>query len=563
MAMMISKFHKLVQSKAIWGAFAVLISAAFVFAYNGARSDMSNGPRKKQYAGKLYGEEVSRSELARAVNDIRLLALMMRGQLPTETAETSALLEQNAWTRIAILKKAKQMGVDITEAQVAARIRQIPYFMDQQTGQFNETQYHQFFELYLPRMGMRLSETEFDQFIRNELIMSQLRSMVAQGALVTEKEIKDLYHLVNDQLVADYIELPRTLAPEPEVSREDAEKYFNENIEDFSYPERRKIQFVAFPMAAYTNEVSITDELVGQFYEAYKARYAEPLPEDAAEGAEPIYKPLEEVKDSIVEDLAKMKAAEMATLDARRFFKLMGTSGLSLEALAEQEGLEVQTSKPFSSEEALRGVDESDYLAHLLAQAAFTLKSRAQSPYHCYSDALTAENAVYMMECIEITPSFLPNSFESVEAKVMKAVQEDAALKAYADKADEVIASIKDALTAGKTFTEAASEYGLEIKTVGPFSRKEMPEGEMDLRIAQGTGMLEEGSLSKLIPGKENLAIAYVKEKRLADLAAASAEDLKTMKETLRSDKAQRLFIAWQTDVMKEAHLEKTSKSGE
>ncbi|MDA3835410.1 MAG: hypothetical protein PF495_18695 [Spirochaetales bacterium] len=59
MAMMISKFHRLVQSKKVWGAFAVLISAAFIFTFNGARSGGSKQKSGNETAGKLFGEIVS------------------------------------------------------------------------------------------------------------------------------------------------------------------------------------------------------------------------------------------------------------------------------------------------------------------------------------------------------------------------------------------------------------------------------------------------------------------------------------------------------------------------
>ena len=65
MAMMISKFHKLIQSKVVWTVFAVLISVAFVTVYTGASSSGGGAdPAKelKKPVGVLWGNKISLEE---------------------------------------------------------------------------------------------------------------------------------------------------------------------------------------------------------------------------------------------------------------------------------------------------------------------------------------------------------------------------------------------------------------------------------------------------------------------------------------------------------------------
>ena len=56
MAMMISKFHKIIQSKIVWTAFAVLISIAFVGVYTGSKGSkqQARDQQESELAGRLH-----------------------------------------------------------------------------------------------------------------------------------------------------------------------------------------------------------------------------------------------------------------------------------------------------------------------------------------------------------------------------------------------------------------------------------------------------------------------------------------------------------------------------
>ncbi|MCK5676717.1 MAG: hypothetical protein KAH99_06845, partial [Verrucomicrobia bacterium] len=80
-AMMISKFHKIIQSKIVWTAFAILISVAFVGIYTGQKASGGNQrvDTKKEVVGRLYGEDVSRFEYGKAYQSVYVMYTMMMG----------------------------------------------------------------------------------------------------------------------------------------------------------------------------------------------------------------------------------------------------------------------------------------------------------------------------------------------------------------------------------------------------------------------------------------------------------------------------------------------------
>lgn len=575
MAMMISKFHKLVQSKKVWGAFAVLISVAFIFAFNGARSD-GNGRGGTDTAGKIFGEKVSYQEFRTAQRNVRLHYLINQQTLPNEA------ITEETWFRLMELKKAEQLGIRATDDQVGEFILSDLGFRNA-SGKINRDLYNAFLQTQLPMYDIYITDDEFYDFVREYLTIGMLEPLSMMGALASKKDIEELYHQRNDMLTVAYAGIPRELAPGPEVTLDYKKNYFEEHKSEFAYPETRVIQFVAFPVSDYTNDVAITEEEISQYYEETKSNYLveSAEEEDDTEETEPTYKPMEEVRGEIVAELTKYKGRDKAYADAARFFKQLGKGILSIEELADANDIPVTTSAKITWVEPLDDVDESINNALALTQYAFGIPAtRAQSPYSCYSDVLRLENAVYLMECIEINESTLPETFEEVESQVTQAATEEVLENAYQEKARKVLSAVQEAMKNGSTFEDAikavetaeAAETGIEvtfeIASVGPFSEAEPPQDYNELLIASQTYTMEPGTLlDKLVlraiePEEEDgetvseYAVAYATDKTLADFSAATEEELAEMKNAILSKQAQSLGRAWQASLIKEAALE-------
>ncbi|MBN2703618.1 MAG: SurA N-terminal domain-containing protein [Pontiellaceae bacterium] len=573
MAMMISKFHKLVQSKKVWGAFAVLISVAFIFAFNGARSDGGSARSGDDTAGKIFGEKVSFQEFRTAQRNARLHYLINRQTLPNEA------ITEETWFRLMELKKAEQLGIRATDDQVNEFILTDLEFKNA-SGKIDQDRYNEFFETLLPAHDIYITEDEFYDFGREYLTIRMLEPLSMMGALASKNDIEELYHQRNDMLTVAYTSIPRELAPEPEVTPEYKKNYFEEHLSDFAYPETRVIQFVAFPVSDYTNDVAITEEEISQYYEATKSDYLvdSSEEEDDTEETEPTYKPMEEVRDVIVAELTKYKGRDKAYAEAARFFKQLGKGILSIKELADANDIPVTTSAAIPWTDPLDDVDESIDNAFTLTQYAFRIPTtRAQSPYTCYTDILPLENAVYLLECIEINESTLPETYEEVEHLVTQAATDEAVENAYQEKAREVLSAVQEAMKNGSSFEEAveavkAAETGaqvdFEIASIGPFSVANLPEDYNELLIASQTYTMEPGTLSdKLIlrtiePEEEagetvsEYAVAYATNKTPADFSAATEEELTKIKNDILSKQAQNLSRAWVANLRKEAALE-------
>lgn len=110
--MVIHHFNRIIRNKWVWGVFAVLISAffAFDFIFDG-RSDA----RGSDGAGMLGDEKVKGAKFEEVRADV---LAEMRFQYGREIPIKSAQLNEEVWSRLAMLKVAEDLKLTATDDQV-------------------------------------------------------------------------------------------------------------------------------------------------------------------------------------------------------------------------------------------------------------------------------------------------------------------------------------------------------------------------------------------------------------------------------------------------------------
>lgn len=555
MAMMISKFNKIIHNKTVWLVFAIVISVAFVAVYTGDQTDMKSYRAQQQsaVAGRLFGEEVSQIEFGQAYQNVYVMYSMMTGREVNLNEEVDEIIRRAAWQRLATLKKARQMGLTVTNEQIVDMIQDQPVFRNQQTGQFDKNAYNAFVSGFLPRL--RMGPKDFENMVAENVLIEKASGMAAQGALVTDEEVRKAFHLYNDKLTVQYAALPRSLAQVPAITEEDAKAYYDRNAAQFALPERAIVHYVQFPVANYTNAVSVTDEMVAQVYESNKQRYLKPAAEGAAPGAAPEYQPLEEVKGAIAEMVSGELARRQATVAADAFVGTL-VNGTAFEQAAQQAALAIVSNTPaFTATASVRGVDPTAPFA----RAAFALSPGAESDF---SDPVVGRDTVYVIKLVKFQPVY-QQPFEAVKADAMESARLAAEEKAYVEKAEAVHAEIEAALKAGTSFADAASKYNLELQTTAPFNATSQLEDEMGRQIMGATMMFDAGTLVELISTPNEFLVAYVAERQAADEAATLPALREDLVNSIRNEKARAMVAAWQESLLKEAGFEDLTKSAD
>ena len=535
MAMMISKFNKIIHNKTVWLIFAIFISLAFVGVYTGSQTGSSKADQAmSQIAGKLWGAEVTRQEFGVAYQSVYVMYSMMSGRPLNVDEEMDEVIRRSAWQRVATLKKAHQMGLTVTADQVVNLIKGERIFQNPQTGQYDANAYNAFIHGFLPRTGM--DAKGFEKMMSEQVLIRKASTTAAQGALVTDDEIKKAFHLYTDKLTVDYAALPRSLAGTIEISDEDALQYFTENAKQFRLPKKRIAHFIEFNVSDYTNTVEVADEIIAQIYESNKQRY---LVQETTTNAVPEYRPLEEVKSEIYEIVASDLSRRAAANAADAFVAELAGEGATFEGEAEKAGLTVVVNTPaFAATDRVRGVD----LTAPFARSTFALEL---SPTQYYSDPVVGRETVYVIALKKELPDFLPE-FDVVKADAMESARIAATEKAYIVKAEMVHAEIEAALKSGTAFADAISKYSLEVQETEAFNISTPPEGDFSREIMAATVQFDKGTLVDLINTPDEFLLAYISEKELADEAATLPSMREDLAASIRQEKAARLAQAWQ-----------------
>ncbi len=553
MVMMISKFHKLIQSKIVWGAFAVLISVAFVVVYNSPASKTSSQQKRQkkaeQLAGRLFGEDVTREELGHAWNGIRVM-VEMQAMLNPRFGMSDEQMYHAAWQRLAMLKKAGQLGMVATDDQITTSIQQHPVFQNRQTGQYDPARYNMFVNQILPQL--RTSQTGFEQIFRENILIGKVSVIPAQGALVTEREIKEAFHLYTDQFTVEYASLPHRISDTPNPSEDEAKNYFENNKEQFRIPEAVRVNYVQFAVSNYLDQIEVTDEMTAQIYEQNKQRFPREPAEDATADTPPEFKPLEEVKGEIIAEIKQMQALKLAFGYAEEMTAELSQSDMSFEKAAEKAGVAIKKTSQFNRTDRVKGIDPT---AVKFAHAAF---SREKNPDDYYSDPVVGRDFVYVLALTDKYDSFLPE-FDVVREDATEAAKVAAAEKAYVEKVVQVHEEIKKALKAGTLFSEAVAQHGLELKTTQPFDIS-TPLDEFGNEIKAAIAWFDQGTLTDPIPTQDTFIVAYIAERILGnettDLPAIHAR----LSTQIERSKAERLVAAWSENLLEEAQFEDLSQ---
>lgn len=233
-------------------------------------------------------------------------------------------------------------------------------------------------------------------------------------------------------------------------------------------------------------------------------------------------KPLDAVRADVVAAVKKTKAREAAQTRATADqAKVAG--GSSLAAVAEAEGLKVETPPPFAKTEPIPGVGHN-----ALGSAAFGADSGAVGPL------VDTPTAFYVFRVTEKIPAHVPPLAE-IRDHVDRAVRSEKAGALAKSKADAALVEL------GKSdINSVAKSTGLTVDETGPFTRQSPHVPKL------GSAPDLKKDAFKLTPEKPNAPAVYTVPgsnliAALKERIAVDEEKFKTEKDTLMRQAEERL----------------------
>ncbi|WP_426816828.1 peptidylprolyl isomerase [Winslowiella sp. 2C04] len=226
------------------------------------------------YAAKVNGQEISRSQLERAFSTERSRQQQMLGEQFSQLASNEGYMQQMRQQALSQLidevllgQYAKDLKLGISDDQIKQAIFEQPAF--QTDGKFDNAKY----QALIGNMGF--SPDQYAEALRKQLTSQQLVTAVAGTDFMLQGESDALAALVSqERLVRTATIDVNKLAAQQTVSDEESKNYYQQNQNSFMAPEQFRVSYIKLDAASMQQPAS--DSEIQSWYEDNKADYGQP-----------------------------------------------------------------------------------------------------------------------------------------------------------------------------------------------------------------------------------------------------------------------------------------------
>ena len=174
--------------------------------------------------------------------------------------------------RQAALAEAEGLGIRASDEEVRQRIFATPAFLE--NGAFiGEQRYQQLLRSQRPPM----TAAQFENAIREELVITKLQAVLTDWLSVTDKEVEQEYRVRNDKVkLAVVTFMADSFRPDATASDAEVAAYFAQHPADFTVPEKRKVRYLLVDIDALRAKVVIPEADILRAYNDGIQQYSTP-----------------------------------------------------------------------------------------------------------------------------------------------------------------------------------------------------------------------------------------------------------------------------------------------
>jgi peptidyl-prolyl cis-trans isomerase D len=485
----------------------------------------------------VKGKAVNAAEFERARETV-VAQLTMSGQRIQHTPQLEDEIDRFAVQNMLLLRKAKELGVHVTDEQVIAAIQSQPFFLTKQ-GQFDPERYRNYL-IYLNGHG--ISEGRFEEVMRQQLTVDHLRELIGSAAKVTPAEVELSYSPLHERVSIDYVQFDVADHSEKiEVTDADARDFYEKNKNTFRTPAQMKVRYVLFRFDEIEPTLTITDAELSDYYERTKSQRSET--NDIAE-------PFDEIKDELHDELLKFRT-DRATADRSTEFSIKlipepGAPAPDFAKVAADADLEVHETDFFGPTNQVAGAEAGI----AFNQAAFTLTSDNR-----FSDPVPGDDGYYVLEFVAKKPAEIP-PFESVKEDIKHRITAMRTLDATVRRGQDALTKARELMKTGKTFDKACAELKLKIESPPPFTiSDEKPALPVPQRMQETVLGMATNAVSEFLQTPTGGLFFHLKERESPELPHPE-KDLKQASEQILQRNRQAIFQDWVVALMREQNVQ-------
>jgi len=222
-----------------------------------------------QEVAEVNGTAINSAEVDSAFSRLRQnYQQMFGGNIPQGLLSDEAIRDQaldGLVTELVIVDAVEDQNFAIGDATLGRAIRDNPQFHTD--GQFDS-------ELYQNMLRGRNAVAAYEESMRAGAAVSQFRAGIESTSFQLPTETKILESLSGQTRTVDYVRYSVDAAVENiEISDEAITEYFEDNAENYTFPERAKFEYIELKKSDLAAEIEISDEDAQSHYDQFKSDY--------------------------------------------------------------------------------------------------------------------------------------------------------------------------------------------------------------------------------------------------------------------------------------------------
>ena len=218
----------------------------------------------------VNGEEIGLEDYQRAFRQIRQRAQAMLGESfdPTQWSGDQAKMSTLDYVvnEELLAQVVDKSNIRASDGQIANYIRTSPQFSNE--GEFSEELYGQM----VRRLGF--SKVGFENQVRKDLVVNQLRAGIGATAFVTSEELQRIEQFRQQSRDIGFTTLAiESFQQENPPNAEELDAYYQEHREDYRIQEKVALAYLDLSIESMMAEVVVTNEHLRAYYDANRGNY--------------------------------------------------------------------------------------------------------------------------------------------------------------------------------------------------------------------------------------------------------------------------------------------------
>ncbi|WP_334170008.1 SurA N-terminal domain-containing protein [Zoogloea sp.] len=265
----VSMFDAVRNNKKVVQVFLVMITLPFAFF--GVESYVKNAGNGDGVAT-IAGTSIQLGEFQQALREQqeRMRGAMGASFNPAmlDTPEARRAVLENLINQRLLALDAQKMRLSVSDASLRDTIAGIPAF--QENGHFSLPRY----EAVLKAQGM--TQAVFESRLRHDLALQQVLGAVAEGVLVPQGSVDQVYSVQLEERTVSEVRLPAAqFAAGVKLADDAARKFYDAERKRFEMPAQLKAEYVVLSKEAVASQLSVSDADVRKEYDAHPERFSQ------------------------------------------------------------------------------------------------------------------------------------------------------------------------------------------------------------------------------------------------------------------------------------------------